>query len=352
DHVFFHTNITVGTPPQEMQVYFNLIGNECWMHAANSTSCQFYKDHEDCDGYGGYNTSTSETAEFISSDFEVNDRGPNVTGAFFKDTLTIGNAKINSMTLGVSYNGITSNTVGLGYGEPGSSSVSLPQALADAKVTNSPAFSLWTDYGYNYGGMILFGGVDKAKYVDTLHTLPIVPGSSNLHKAFRVNMTGLQINKTAIAPDSFTLDAAFDIQASLSHFPESVVSYLAKQLNVQKIPESGQIMLPCSLISSKTNLTFEFGSAKFEFPIGSLMTQTSVEEAYTTDYENCYSGIVVNRKLKDEGSIVLGTNFINIVYTVFDLANDEVSLANRRWDSVSNNIVEITSGSNAVPGAT
>lgn len=79
------------------------------MHAANSTACQFYKDQEDCDGYGGYNTSISKTAKFIGSDFAVNDRGPNVTGSFFKDTLTIGNAKVDSMKLGVAYEGITSS---------------------------------------------------------------------------------------------------------------------------------------------------------------------------------------------------------------------------------------------------
>lgn len=211
---------------------------------------------------------------------------------------------------------------------------------------------MWTEYGYRAGGMVLFGGVNKAKYLDTLSTLPIVQGPSGQGKAFRVNMTGLNVNETSISPDSFTLDAVFDNQVSLTHVPESIVSDLAKQLDVKEIPKSGQIMLPCSLMSSETNITFEFGSASFEYPLGSFITQTSVEDSYTRDYENCYSGIVVNKNHKDEGSIVLGTNFINLVYSVFDLANDEVSLAHRRWDSPSDNIVEITSGDDAVPGAT
>ena len=67
-----------------MQVYFSTMGNECWMDAANSTGCQLFNDHGECGGYGGYNTSTSKTAEFISSDFEVNDRGPNITDRSFK----------------------------------------------------------------------------------------------------------------------------------------------------------------------------------------------------------------------------------------------------------------------------
>ncbi|KAI9035252.1 acid protease [Aspergillus affinis] len=350
--VFVHTNITVGTPPQEMEVYFNIMGNECWIHAANSTSCQWFKDKENCDGYGGYNTSTSKTAEFVSSDFAVNDRGPNVTGDFFKDALVIGNTKLDSMKLGVAYDGITSNTIGLGYGEEGSSSVSLPQALTDAGIINSPAFSMWTNYGYRYGGKILFGGVNKAKYSGTLQTLPIVPGPSGERKAFRVNMTGLLINETSISPESFTLDALLDNQVSLTHVPESVMSALAIQLNVEKIPESGQITLPCSLETSKTNITLEFGAAKFEFPIGLLMTQVSVEHAYTRYGDACYSGIVANRDYNKRGSIVLGTNFIRSVYSVFDLANDEVSLANLVSESYSDNIVEITSGENSVPGAT
>lgn len=56
-----------------------------------------------------------------------------------------------------------------------------------------------------------------------------------------------------------------------------------------------------------------------------------------------------NKELSETGSIILGTNFMGLIYAAFGLENDEVSLAKRKWDDTPSEIAETTK--DGVPGA-
>ena len=49
---------------------------------------------------------------------------------------------------------------------------------------------------------------------------------------------------------------------------------------------------------------------------------------------------------------VLGDTFLRSAYVVYDLANNEISLAQTNFDSKSSHVVEISSGTGSVPDAT
>ncbi|KAJ5763795.1 hypothetical protein N7533_002476 [Penicillium manginii] len=51
---------------------------------------------------------------------------------------------------------------------------------------------------------------------------------------------------------------------------------------------------------------------------------------------------VIPMELSEEGSIVLETKFMGLIYEGFDLANYEVSLAEQAWNDDLDDIVEIT----------
>lgn len=112
----------------------------------------------------------------------------------------------------------------------------------------------------------------------------------------------------------------------------------------------GQIKVPCNESNYNTTVEFKFGSTAFDFFLEAYLSRQS---PFSSEYDIdiCYFGSLENKHLQDEGSIVLGTNFMSMVYTVFDLANEEISIANRNWNYTDggNDIVEITKGSNAVP---
>lgn len=242
----------------------------------------------------------------------------------------------------------------LAYGNE--SSTSLTQALADAGAINSPAFSLWA-------GNILFGGVDKSKYNGTLQTFPIID-NSNFSKAFRIDMDGMSINGSSLASDAFPIDAVFDNSFSVTYVPKSVAEAIRSQLGNVSVPNSwGSVNFSCSSVSDDSTVGFKFGDLDLEFSLTKFMSYDPgmgipYDEplARSLDFgDTCWLSIIESKPehkaISEHGSIILGTDFMSLIYAVFDLENDEVSLANRNWDSSPTDIVEITSGKDGIPGA-
>ncbi|KAJ5974031.1 hypothetical protein N7481_011241 [Penicillium waksmanii] len=351
----YAVNLTFGTPPQHFKVYLETYGNGCWLDGVNDEFCGSYHNSSYCGGNGGYNQSASRTAKELHEKFVYDSLGEIDRGDYVTDTLMIGGATVNDMKMGIT-TGLPSsiNTMKLAYGNE--SSTSLTQALADAGAINSPAFSLWA-------GNVLFGGVDKSKYNGTLQTLPIID-NSNFSKAFRVDMDGMFINGSSLASDTFPIDAVFDNSFSGTYVPKSVADAILPHLGNVSVPNSwGAVNFSCSSVSDDSTIGFKFGDLDFEF---SLKKFISYEPGMGIPYDDpltrladfgdtCWLSIAENKPehkaISQHGSIILGTDFMGLIYAVFDLENDEVSLAKRNWDSSSTDIVEITSGKDGVPGA-
>jgi Eukaryotic aspartyl protease. len=108
-------------------------------------------------------------------------------------------------------------------------------------------------------------------------------------------------------------------------------------------------------MGENSTIEFKFGKLEFQFYLSQFVSQQSdiaTNDGWYSDEETCYFTICENVHLQYEGSIVLGSNFMSTVYAVFDLENDEISLANLNWwEHNPDDIVEITSGKNGVPGA-
>ncbi|KAJ5452708.1 Peptidase A1 [Penicillium cf. griseofulvum] len=280
-----------------------------------------------------------------------------ITGEFVTDTLVIGDITVESMKIGVLNVDATQNILGLGYGEANSSFISLTEALVDDGTIKSPAFSMYMEnplYSASTGdsqdeksGTLLFGGVNKSKYNGTLHTLPIVNNPADDRKAFWVNMTSLSINETSVFPTGHSTQALLDPSLSHTYVPESIAQDIISRLGATEITTFGPMLIPCNTTLSGTALTFGFGSASFKLDID-LFIET--HSAFNEE-DICYLGIAAQADTKDANRVVLGANFLQQIYVVYDMGNDEVSLAQRNWDSNEDEILEITTGKDAVPGA-
>lgn len=245
------------------------------------------------------------------------------------------------------------DNIGIGYGNETSSATSLTQALADSGAINSAAVSLWN-------GTILFGGVNKAKYEGDLYAFDTVMGNSSM-KALRINMDGISINGSSDASDEFPLDAIFSISDPLTYVPKSVARSLASKIGVTNVPDDyGQFNFSCKSVPQDTTITFKFGKLDFEFDLSSFISgyYTPLKPGFHFSEEDninstCYFDIVANTYADTSygASIWLGANFISRVYSVFDLENDQILLAKRNTDDAADDIVEISSGKNGVPGA-
>ncbi|KAJ5230317.1 hypothetical protein N7489_011025 [Penicillium chrysogenum] len=343
--ISYVANVTFGTPPQHFLAYLHTWGNGCWLKSVDNPDCGLYVNRSLCGGYGGYNMSTSTTAKKLDEIFVYDDSGSMIGGDFVNDVLTIGGVTMDTVKMGiVTEDRIIANTLSLGYGN--ASSTSLTQALADAGTINSPAFSLWDQTA-------LFGGINKAKYDGALYTFPIVNGS-DLTKALRINMDGISINETSAASEEFPLDAVFDTAVGMTYVPKSVAQALNAQIGNTSVPDKwGQVNFSCSAVGENSTINFKFGELDFLLYLSYFISQErhTASQRSVSGEETCYFTICENTNFQFEASIVLGSNFISKIYAVFDLENDEISLAERRWNYATDDIVEITSGKDGVPGA-
>ncbi|KAJ5513629.1 hypothetical protein N7463_003181 [Penicillium fimorum] len=360
DENIFYATISLGTPPQSIDVAFRMVGNECWVPRTTEHVCDMLRGDKHCSGSGGYNTSLSTSVDELHSNFTLSESIESffsITGEFVTDTLVIGNTTVKSMKIGILNVDTTQNTIGLGYGETNSSFISLTKALVDGRTIKSPAFSMYMENPLQFistgdsrdenRGALLFGGVNQSKYNGTLHTLPIVKNPADDRKTFRVNMTSFSINETSVFPEGVSTQALLDSSLSYTFVPESIAQEISSQLGTY-VPMFGPMPIPCNTTSSDTTLTFTFGVASFKLDIGLFIETRSV----FNDEDICYLGIVATKTdAKDAKSVVLGANFLQQIYTVYDMGNDEVSLAQRNWDSDEDEILEITTGMNAVSGA-
>lgn len=168
-------------------------------------------------------------------------------------------------------------------------------------------------------------------------------------------MTGISINETSAASTEFPLDAVFDTAVDMTYVPKSVAQALNAQIGATSVPdEYGQVNFSCSAVGENSTIELKFGELEFQFYLSDFVSHqpdTAGDYGWEDGDDTCYFTICENTELQFEGSIVLGSNFISRIYAVFDLENDEISLGKLSWDDAPDDIVEITSGKNGVPGA-
>lgn len=99
-----YTNISLGTPPQSIEVGFWMIGNECWVPVRTSDACVMFRGNKNCNGSGGYNKTISTSMNDLHSNFTVSksiESSMTITGEFVTDTLVIGDTTVESMKIGI-----------------------------------------------------------------------------------------------------------------------------------------------------------------------------------------------------------------------------------------------------------
>lgn len=241
------------------------------------------------------------------------------------------------------------NEVQVGHSGQGAYA-NLPKAMVQKGLIKSNAYSLWlNDLDANMGS-ILFGGVNTDKYHGTLETLPI-QSVGGVHAEFIIALTAVALSTSSGVSNysSSSLPAAvlLDSGSSLTYLPDAIVEDIFNDLGVTYDSASGVGYVPCSLAEKDVTISYTFSSPTINVAANELVLD--VGDLYFRDGERaCAFGIVP----AGSSTAVLGDTFLRSAYVVYDLANNEISLANTNFNSASNNILEIGSGGDAVPGAT
>jgi len=271
--------------------------------------------------------------------------------------MEIGGKKVNPIQFGIGYVSNSSEGV-LGIGYPSlevqvqvdsqKSYPNLPEAMANQGLIQSAAYSLWLDDLDSSTGSILFGGVDTAKYSGELATLPIIQ-EDNMYVEMVIAMSGVTLvannaNTTVLSKSTPVL---LDSGSTLSYLPVDMSGDIYKALGVDFSEQYDQPFCSCSLANTSATIDFEFSGRVISVPISEMVLEGGI-----SDELDCAFGIVAQ---PDEGEVgtsyTLGDTFIRSAYIVYDIANNQISLAQTNFAPSGSNILEITTGNNAVPSA-
>lgn len=248
--------------------------------------------------------------------------------------------------LGIGY---TSNEVQVGRnGRP--PYANLPKAMVQEGLIKSNAYSLWLNDLDSHTGSILFGGVNTGKYHGSLETLP-VQKVNGIYSEFIIALTAVAVSYSSQTHNysSSALPAAvlLDSGSSLTYLPDPIVADIFNDLGVSYDSSSGVGYVPCSLADQDVTVSFTFSSPTIHVAANELVLNAG-DLYFRNGDRACVFGIVPAGR----GTAVLGDTFLRSAYVVYDLANNEISLANTNFNSSSDNILEIGTGTDAVPGAT
>ena len=364
----YTTNISIGTPPQDLRFRVDTGSSDLWTNTGSSRICSLRQDP--CSISGVYNANSSSTYEFVSDDFSVSYvDGSGASGDYVTDTVSIGGQSLDSLQFGIGYQSESpAGILGLGY-TAGEAQVNrnnersypnLPQALVDARLIRSNAYSLWLDDLRSSTGSILFGGVDTDKYSGSLQTLPIQQ-TQGQYVQFLISISAMSFerngnlqNLTTALPTAAILDSG----SSLTYLPDSLTNDIYNAFNVRYSRRQENALCNCNLANENITLDFTFTSPIISVPIQELVIDPNIDPSE--------QGVVrEKRQLRNGGSstclfgiapsggtlAILGDTFLRSAYVVYDLENNQISLAQTNFNSTTSNVREIGTGSNSVPDA-
>ncbi|KAF2427117.1 acid protease [Tothia fuscella] len=345
EDTLYFANVTLGTPGQRLRLDIDTGSSDLWTNSANSDLCQ--SRDGDCESSGTYNANASKTYTYVNSDFQIQYADNSYAiGDYGKDNLDLGGTTITGVQFGIGYNSTSSQGIlGVGYAAneayvsvSGQTYRNVPQLLVSQGKISTPAYSLWLNDLDANTGSILFGGVDTEKYHGELSTLPIIK-EGGTYREFVIGLSSLTAGGQSVfnnAPIPVLLDSG----SSLSYLPNNYAQSVFSIFRAKFDDQSGAAVVSCDLLTSSATVDFSFSGVIIKVPMNELV----LIDGYLRGRPVCILGI----SAAGDSTSVLGDTFLRSAYVVYDLNNNEISIAPTNFNSTSNSVKEI---SNKVPGA-
>jgi hypothetical protein len=350
EQTLYFANASIGTPAQYFRLHIDTGSSDLWVNVATSQQCENTQKY-DCAISGTYAPNSSSTYEYVNSLFNISYvDGSGSSGDYVTDVFRIGGASLQNQQLGVGY--VSSSEEGiLGIGYPTNEAilqysrqpyVNVPQHMMQSGLINTNAYSLWLNDLDASKGSILFGGVNTEKYTGSLQTLPII-AEQGVYAEFIIALTGVGYNgnQNSIASNLNTA-ALLDSGSSLMYLPNDVTESIYKMTGAKYNQEYGAAFIDCNMRYNETTIDFTFSSPTIRVSMSELV----LVMGYQGRNPICILGIAP----ADGTTPVLGDTFLRSAYVVYDITNNEISLAQTNFNSTGSNILEISNSS--IPDAT
>jgi hypothetical protein len=348
EQTLYYANVTIGTPGQSLRLDIDTGSSDLWTNSANSNLCT--SQGNQCASSGTYSANDSSSYAYVNSAFLIKYAdGSAAQGDYAKDTVTLGGTALANVQFGIGYDSSSPQGIlGVGYetneasiGTLGKTYVNVPAQMVADGVISANAYSLWLNDLDANTGSVLFGGVDTAKYEGSLATVPIIKEGS-VYQEFIIGLSSLTAEGQTIfnSPIPVLLDSG----SSLSYLPDDSANALYKVFNAQYDSQGGAAVVDCNLANQAGSVDFNFSGVNISVPLNELVQLNG----YSRGTPICILGI----SSAGDSTAVLGDTFLRSAYVVYDLDNNEISLANTNFNATGSSVEEIKSGSGGVPNAT
>ena len=352
----YFANVSLGTPAQDLRVHLDTGSSDLWVNLATSNLCR----QGSCAG-GTYDAGASSTHKSVNNDFNISYvDGSSASGDYVSDNMEFGGVTLDNFQFGTGETSTSAQGVlGIGYQlnevqvnrAGGNPYPNLPVALKDAGHIASTVYSLWLNDLYAPSGEILFGGVDTAKYTGNLETVPIISQSGQFFQLV-VALTGMAINGKESTSSELPLAVLLDSGATLTYLPTALAEEIFTEVNAVWAENMGAAYASCNLANSGRTLEFNFSGAVITVPYSQLFIEAGTVNGQPLQLENGEPACIFGISEVSDHIAVLGDTFLRSAYVVYDLENNEISLANTVFNASNSDVREITTASGTVPGAT
>lgn len=318
--VYIHVNISVGTPPQSFQVILDSGSADTWVP-------QVPKEYENMGPTPGYyNPSLSGTYKFLNSNFHDSYIGEGDGGNWITETVdvagvTLSDFQMASVTSSSGLNGMGILGVSFETREGSNSQYpNFPVAAKNQGYIDHVAYSIFFNGPGSGQGTFLLGGIDHARYNGDLEFFSNGDSAAGLFldvESLTVNGKNISIVDGPAALDSGSPGIAIsDPIFTEIHQSQGFTNYSK---------ESGRYFVDCQ---AKFSVDFNIGQTVIHANESSLVIPWS---SITGDPKDtaCVSAILNPNVFgsQGEGMFILGDSFLENCYTVFDLEDDKIGLA-------------------------
>jgi hypothetical protein len=354
----YFANATLGTPAQSQRLHLDTGSSDLWVNTPDSSLCA--SRGSPCAFAGTYNANASSTYEFVNSDFNISYvDGSGASGDYVSDRFTIGSTTLDRLQFGIGYTSSSyEGILGIGYeinevqvGRAGKQPYNnLPAQMVANGLIQSNAYSLWLNDLDSNTGNILFGGVDTARFSGTLETLPIQK-TSGYFAEFLITLTALSFGDTEIASNQAQA-VLLDSGSSLTYLPNAMTEAIYEMVDARYDSNDGAAYVPCSLASNSSTLKFAFSGPSITVDMSEMVIEVYSTNGRQVTFSDGTPACLFGVAPAGSSTSVLGDTFIRSAYLVYDLANNEISIAQTNFNATDTKVQEIGTGTNSVPDAT
>ncbi|KAJ8106605.1 hypothetical protein ONZ43_g7010 [Nemania bipapillata] len=322
--------VAVGSPPQLVYPAIDLFSNDLWLNPDCDTSLS----PDACCANGEYDSGASTTSGGLdcSHTWEFTTPFGGASGCSVIDDVHFAGADLGYIPIGVANESWaqTAGRLGLGFGCEGKGDVSVLDQLKSQGLIASRQFSIALGGANPSGGPrseasdvglgeLLFSGVNTRKYAGELrklHTHPAAEGDSRQY--VQLSALGVFDPSNCILSDvrQPSRHAFFDFTTVISYLPWVYMDTLSGFFpDVTYNYTEGVYQVPCY---------HRFQDASIDFYFDTLIIRVPFRDFILLVDDICYLGAVQS---VEEDEVILGQTFLRGAYTVFDLDDDAIYMA-------------------------